>query len=203
PTFQTPASKNLYGQLLWSDLHWAQVDESMPEPDRRVEVSVQKTIEDSEGNFTGVLRIGLMKAMIDRAVEQHFTTRNEQDPHLVFLCDSDGRLITGFGKDRVTVSGDDLRIPAGDVPPVVARALKEPSLSDVDTDHPVAASSFRFGHEDYLYTFTAMPATQDWIVGVVVPRNYYLGQLLKIRGQVLLASILLSVIIMISGGLII
>lgn len=204
PTFVTPVSPDFYGQLLWADLHWAQVDESMPEAQRRVEVSVQKTIEDGHGKFVGVVRIGLMKSLIDRAVQQHLTEGNERDPHMIFLCDSDGRLITGFGdKTAVMVSGDDLRISRADVPPVVQRALEEPSLKKISADTPTTAASFRFGGMDYLYTFQALPHTQDWIVGIVVPRNYYLGPLLEIRHEVLWASVALMIAIFLAGGLIV
>jgi adenylate cyclase len=205
PTFETAVRSDLYGTLVWADLHWAQVDALMPEAERRVEVSVQKTIEDGQGRFVGVLRIGMMKSLIDRAVQQHLSEGSERDPHMIFLCDNDGRLITGFGdKDRVMVSGEDLRIPPGDVPPVVARALKEPSLGRIG-DTPTAASSFRFGDMDYLYTFQALPPgqTQDWIVGIVVPRDYYLGPLLKIRGEVLWASVALMTVIVLAGGLVV
>lgn len=204
PTFETPVSPDFYGKLLWTDLHWAQIDESLPEDRRRVEVSVQKSIADGHGNFVGVVRIGLMKLLIDGAMQQHLGGGGEDDPHMIFLCDSDGRLITGFGdKNKVTVAGDDLRIPSADVPPVVARALREPALRTVGDDSPRAASSFRFGGQDYLYAFQALPQTQGWIVGIVVPRNYYLGDLLKIRTQVLGASIVLIVVLILAGGLIV
>lgn len=203
PTFETPASPQFYGQLLWTDLHWAQIDEALPETERQVEVSVQKTIEDRHGEFVGVVRIGLMKSLIDGAVQQHLTGGKEQSPRLIFLCDNEGRLITGFGnRSKVMIFGDDLRIPPAEVPPVVARALREPSLRAVSSDSPEAASSFRFGKEDYLYTFLALPRTQGWIVGIVVPRNYYLGDLLSIRRQVLGASVFLILAICVAEGLI-
>lgn len=203
PTFENPASPEFYGQLLWTDLHWAQIDELLPETERQVEVSVQKTIEDSHGEFVGVVRIGLMKSLIDGAVQQNLTGENEQSPRLIFLCDNEGRLITGFGdKNKVMVLGDDLRIPPADVPPVVARALREQSLRSVSSDSPEAASSFRFGKQDYLYTFLALPRTQGWIVGIVVPLNYYLGDLLSIRRQVLGASVFLILVICVAEGLI-
>ena len=203
PTFETTASPEFYGQLLWTDLHWAQIDEGSPATKRRVEVSVQKTIEDSHGEFVGVVRIGLMKSLIDGAVRQNLTGGDERSPSLIFLCDNDGRLITGFGdRTKVMVSGDDLRIPAADVPPVVARALREPSLRTVSGDSPEAASSFRFGKQDYLYIFLALPRTQDWIVGIVVPRDYYMGELVAIRRHILEASVALILAICVAEGLI-
>ena len=73
---------------------------------------------------------------------------------MIFLCDNDGRLITGFGdKLNVIEAGDDLRIAPQDVPPVVARALREPTLSGITDASASANSSFEFEGRDYLYTF--------------------------------------------------
>ena len=167
-TYETPLSQDLYGHALWSDLEWAQVDDSMPEAERRVEVSVQKSVEDAQGDFAGVLRVGLVKSLIDKAVQQHLTEGDAQDQHMIFLCDNAGRLITGFGdKGRVALSENDLRIPPADVPPIVARALREQALTQINGDAPTVAASFRFAEKDYLYTFQALPETQEWIVGVV------------------------------------
>ena len=201
-TFQTAANR-FYGQTIPTDLHWSQLDELLPEAQRRVELSVQRTIEDATGHFAGVLRVGLFKSEIDGAVRQNITGVMKGDPHLIFLCDSQGRLITGWGnRDRVTTSGDDLRIAPADVPPTVERALEEPELKNIGMDRPGVASSFRFGNSIYLCTFRALPGTQDWIVGVVVPRDYYLGTLLQIRRQVLWASLALIVVIILAGGFI-
>jgi adenylate cyclase len=192
PTFQTPARKRFYGQLLWTDLHWSQVDEKLPEDHRRVEVSVQKAIEDSRGQFVGVLRVGLIKDQIDRAVQLHLPDQGGRDGHLIFLCDADGRLITGFGKnDRVEESGDDLRITVSNAPPAVSAALQQPELKEINREHPVSATSFVSGGSIYLCTFRALPDTQDWIVGIVVPRDYYLGELLRTRRRVLWTSLVL------------
>jgi len=203
-TFQTAASKDFYGKVIETDLHWSQLDEMLPVEQRRVEVSVQKAIEDEPGHFAGVLRVGLMKTQIEGAVQQHITSRGEGDPHLIFICDNEGRLIAGFGgRGRVVVSGDDLRVAPADVPPVANRALQEPALKDLDRDRPLAATSFQLGGKVYLCTFRYLPRTQDWIVAIVVPRDFYLGELLQIRRQVLGASLVLCLALMVVGFLII
>jgi adenylate cyclase len=205
PTFQTTTSRSFYGQIISTDLHWSQIDEKLPEAKRRVELSVQKVIKDTHGNFVGVLRIGLMKSQIDGAVQRHITAPGEVDPHLIFICDKQGRLITGFGnRDHVVVSDDDLRIAASEVPPVVAMAVKDPALQQIDSDHPDAdsACSFKMNNKIYLCTFRYLPGTQDWIVGIVVPRDFYLGKLTKMRVEVLEVLIVLMAAILVSGWLI-
>src|SRR4029077_6701938 len=54
PTFVTPAQKDFFGRLLWSDLHWSQLDAELPQSQRRAEVSVQQVITDAGGKFVGV-----------------------------------------------------------------------------------------------------------------------------------------------------
>jgi adenylate cyclase len=201
-TFQTAYHED-YGHLIVTDLHWAQLDAGLPEAQRRVEVSVQETIEDAQGNFAGVLRVGLLTGQLNEAVEQHITGAHEPDQHLTFLCDNDGHLITGFGEnhDRVTTMGDDLRVPLDGIPEPVLRALKLPVLRDVDEDHP-ASDSFTFHGKVYLCTFQGLPRTQGWIVGIVVPRDFYLGEILHIRDVIFWSSLALIAAIVVVGLLI-
>ncbi len=204
-TFTTPIGWRWKDQLVWTDLHWSQLDESLPENQRHVEMSVQKSIEDSHGKFAGVLRVGLMKDQIDQSVKMD--TSDSSDPSLIFLCDPQGRLITGFGgKDHITESGkdlQDLRMVSEHLPPQVAAALQQASFKSIDTGHTVT-DTFRLGSEVYSYTFFAFPGneTQGWIVGIVVPRSYYLGKLQMIQRQVLWVSLALITAIIVVGGFI-
>lgn len=199
-TFQTTASRQFYGQLIAADLHWSQIDENLPESSRRVEVSVQKAVTDSDGKFVGVLRVGLTKDSIDQAVRLRLTAPGETDPHLIFLCDNQGRLITGLGNGaHITTSGNDLRIAPADVPRVASQALAQPVLHSVAADQPLAATSFSLGGVTYLCTFRYLKGTQDWIVGIVVPQNFYLGKLVNMRLQVLGALLILIMLIVLAG----
>jgi adenylate cyclase len=189
-----------YGQIITTDLHWAQLDVGLPESQRRVEVSVQKTIEDGQGHFAGVLRIGLLADKVDDAVEQHITGPGQPDQHLIFLCDQQGRLITGFpGHEHVTVDGDDLRIPTAGVPAPVARALQEPVLASIDDDHPKAATMFALLGKDYLCTFQDLPQTQGWIIGIVVPRDFYLGEIVEASWRIFWMGLLVVGVIIVGG----
>ena len=132
-TFTTPASRDFYGQLLWSDLHWSQLDANQPQDRRDIEVSVQQTVADASDKFAGVIRVGLLAEQLDRAVQLKLTPAKEPDPHRIFLSDLDGQLITrGVGSDRAKVSGDDLRIAPADLAPEIASALAEPKLRAVE-----------------------------------------------------------------------
>ena len=198
-TFATPASQDLQGQLLWSDLHWSELDSGHPEEERVVEVSVQQSVVGDSGRFAGVVRVGLLTEQLDRAVQLRLTPANEADPHRIFLSDRAGRLVTrGVASDKVMLFGDDLRLAPTDLAPEVVRALSDPQLRSVDEETPVASGQFHYNGKEYLTTFRALPGTQDWLVGIVVPREFYLGKLVTIRNHMLVA--LSALMLLVAAG---
>lgn len=198
-TFATPANKEFQGELLWSDLHWSELDTAPRDGERTVEVSVQQTISDSAGKFAGVARVGLLAEQLDRAVQLRLTSAHEYDPHRIFLCDLEGRLITrGVSSDTVTLSGDDLRLTPPDLPSEIACALAESKLDAIGGHTPVISRHFREDGREFLTTFRALQGTQDWVVGIVVPREFYLGKLITIRNHMLAA--LSVVMLLLSAG---
>ncbi|MGB7793040.1 MAG: adenylate/guanylate cyclase domain-containing protein [Terrimicrobiaceae bacterium] len=199
-TFATPANQDYYGQLLWSDLHWSQLDANEPQESREIEVSVQKTVEDAAGKFAGVIRVGLLAEQLDRAVQLRLTPSQEPDPHRIFLSDRDGRLITrGVSTDRATLSGEDLRIAPSDLAPEIASALADPKLRSVDENTPVISGKLRHDGREFLTTFRILPGTQDWTVGIVVPRSFYLGKLVAMRNRLLAVSLGLMLLLVAAG----
>jgi adenylate cyclase len=200
PTFTTPASQNFFGQLLWSDLHWSQLDAQLPAPQRRAEVSVQQSITDADGDFAGVLRVGLLTQQLDQAVQLRLAAPGQTDPHRIFICDAQGRLITPLSSaDRLQEFGDDLRIASKNLPPEVSAALANPQLRAVGKTAPSMSGHFRLHSEEFLTTFRALPETQDWILGIVVPRSYYLGRLTVIRNRLLVISLGLMGVLIAAG----
>jgi adenylate cyclase len=203
PTFTTPAQWNFFGQLLWSDLHWSQLDAELPPSQRRAEVSVQQAITDADREFVGVLRVGLLTQQLDRSVQLRLVTNGQNDPHRIFICDAQGRLITPLSpSDRLQEFDDDLRIAPKNLPPEVAGALANPMLRAVGEARPSMSGHFRLNGEEFLTTFRALPETQGWIVGIVVPRAYYLGRLGVIRNRLLLISLGIIAALIAGGTLI-
>jgi adenylate cyclase len=199
-TFTTPASRDFQGRLLWSDLHWSQLGANQPQEQRDIEVSVQRTVADASDKFAGVIRVGLLAEQLDRVVQLKLTPAKEPDPHRIFLSDRDGRLITrGVGSDRAKLSGEDLRIAPVDLAPEIARALAEPKLRNVDENMPVVSGNFRHNREEFLTTFRTLPGTQDWTVGIVVPRAFYLGKLVAMRNQLLAVSLGVMLLLVAAG----
>ncbi len=202
-TFLTPARKDFSGQLLWSDLHWSQLDAALPEMHRRAEVSVQQTINDSAGQFAGVLRVGLLTTELDRAVQLKIGGGDEADPHRIFICDAMGRLVTRLSpNDRLEEVESDLRIAPAHLPPEVIAAVSSPTLRSLNENNTRASGQFEFRGEEYLTTFRALSGTQDWIVGIVVPRAYYAGRLIAIRDQLLGISLVTMALLLAGGGFI-
>ena len=199
-TFTTPSAKNFYGQLLWTDLHWSWLDEALPQKQRRIEVSVLKAIEYPAGHFIGVLRIGLFKTEIDKAIDMPSAV--DTHTHSIFLCDSDGRLIAISGTSGYVTSGDDIRRSAAGAPHQVIAALQLPVLRKEMPDSPPATDQFAISGTTFLCTFRSLPATQSWIVGMVVPQNVYLKGLLRIRKRAGLGASLLVVLIAVFGMLV-
>ena len=203
PTFTTPAREDFSGQLLWSDLHWSQLDVELPESQRRAEVSVQQVITDAAGKFAGVLRVGLLTQQLDRAVRIPLAPAGKPDPHRIFICDAEGRLITPVTpSDRLQEFGEDLRIAPATLPPEIVRALADPKLRAVGEGTPNISGHFRFNGEEFLTTFRALPETQGWIVGIVVPRAYYLGKLTAIRQRLLSISLGIMALLVVGSTLV-
>lgn len=194
-TFSTPASQPHFGQLLTTDLHWSQLDAHLPEPERRIEVSALQAITTAEGKFLGVLRVGLLTRQLDDAI-----ARLTDSAHRIFLCDTEGRLITRLSpSDRMEEFDDALRIKS--TPPIaeITQALSTPDLRQLGDKMPTIPGQFRLGSEDFLTTFHALPGTQDWLVGIVVPRSAYLGRLADTRTRLLLIS-LVTITALLAGG---
>ena len=202
-TFVTPARKDFSGQLLWSDLHWSQLDAELPEAQRRVEVSVQQVVTDVAGEFAGVLRVGLLTQQLDRATQLKLAPAGQTDPHRIFICDAAGHLITRLSlSDQLQDFDGDLRIAPTNLPPEVVGALADAKLRAVDARTPSSSGHFHFNGQEFLTTFRALPETQDWIVGIVVPRAYYLGRLSAIRDQLLAISLGIMALLIAGGGFI-
>jgi len=196
-TFFRPASKEFYGELLPSDLHFSQIDANL------VEVSVQQVITDSGGDFLGVLRVGLLARQLDEAMRLELASKGKPDPHRIFLCDKDGRLITRImPEDRIVDLGEDLRVSSPHLPNEIKTALADPKIHTLTPEAPAFSGQFSSGGEEYLSTFRALKGTQDWVVGIVVPRSYYLGKLARLRDRFLAVSLGIMLLIVAVGGLI-
>ncbi|MCE9591527.1 MAG: adenylate/guanylate cyclase domain-containing protein [Planctomycetes bacterium] len=204
-TFKTPARRDFRGRLLWSDLHWSEQSAHMPESGREVVVTLQRSIEDSAGRFIGVLRVGLLTGRLDEIARiQPYDSgqpdADTADPHRVFLCDARGRLVSSVTPaDHLEDSDGDLRFVSPDAPPQVVAALHAPVLAGVAAGQPPQSVRLKVNGTTYLATFQPLQRTQDWIVAIVVPESYYLGNLTATRNRLLIASFAVMAVILVGG----
>jgi adenylate cyclase len=197
-TFTTPASLDLYGDVVWSDLHWSELEKDPAH--RRVVVTVMKAVEDARGEFVGVARAGLLAEQLDEIAHLSVTDAAD-DPHRIFLCDDSGRLITRMRPgDRMEEQADDsLRVMPAMVPPEVSAALLHPVLREINAQRRTGSGEVTVGGRKHLVTFLALPGTQGWRVGVVAPEDFYLRDLARTRRR-LLAVCLAVIAAILAGG---
>jgi adenylate cyclase len=200
PTFTTPASRGLYGEMVWSDLHWSELDKD-PEH-RRVVVTVMKALEDARGGFVGVARAGLLTAQLDQVAGLRVTDAAD-DPHRIFLADETGRLITRLrpDDDLAEQPDDSLRVAPAALAPEVAAALQHPALREVGAEKRGASGEATVDGRKYLLSFLALPETQGWRVGIVAPEDFYLRDLAGLRRRLLASSLAVIAAILAAGGL--
>jgi adenylate cyclase len=72
-------------------------------------------------------------------------------------------------------------------------------LKEVDTEKPLRSGRLRSGGEDYFITYRMLPGTQDWVVGIVVPRAFYLGKLATIQRELMLVSLAVMAVLIGAG----
>jgi adenylate cyclase len=202
PTFRTPARPALAGQPVWTDLFYSELDDGLPKDQQRKEVAVQKAVMGAGGTFVGVLRAGLVSDELERLGELRIGSEPD-DPHRVFLCDRQGRLLVRLGPDdRYDEEDGDVRAVPAHPEPAIAAALAQAPLAEVKAGSPAVVRVAMAGG-DALVTIGEIPGirTQGWLVGVVAPESWYLRGLDAIRGRLLLYAGLLVVAVLVGGAL--
>ena len=168
-------------------------------------MTLQKAIEDRESRFVGVLRVGLSTQTLDDIAALHVNEADANDPHRIFISDQNGRLVTRLrDDDRLELFGGDdgdLRFVPRDMPAQIERALQDPLLQRAYDTATEASGSFVASGESYIVTYRALERTQDWVVGIVVPEEYYTRDLRAFRARFLLAYLIVTALVFLVGGL--
>jgi adenylate cyclase len=186
-TFSEPASRQYYGKAIWSDLAWSELDSALPEPDRRVVVTLQKAVDDAPGHFAAVVRVGLLTSAIDA-----LPRTQSQDSERVLLCDEQGRLVARLApEDRIASTGEDLRVVPAHEPPEVAAALARPGRSG-----GMVVDGVR-----YLVTFQSLANSQHWLTAILVPEDFYTRDLRALRERLLSGLFVVAAAVLVGGGL--
>jgi adenylate cyclase len=188
PTFTVPIAKQNGGRMLWSDLHYSELDLGQPNP--RVVLSVQQSVVDALGHVIGVLRVALLTTDLDAISRLKVDPTDPNDPHQIALLAvsstgaHDARLVARIGpKDHIELVGDDLRVTPDHPPPELAALLASPLVHGLDPKHPKAGGELRINGQRYLATLrelsVAAGGTEGWLVAVVVPEAHYTQDLVR------------------------
>ncbi len=187
---------------LWADLHYAEIDADLPVSRQRVVVTVMKAVLDDGGRLVGVVRVGLLARQLDVVTRLRVEPAGAADPHRVFLADAEGRLVTRLEPGHALLDEEgELRPTSVGIPEEVRVALSQPALRDVSTDEPRLSARFQVAGRAYLLSALALPGTQDWRVGIVVPEDHYLGTLERARRMLLGTSALVLLGMIVAGAL--
>ncbi len=199
PTFLASTDPDQAGEVLWSDLHYSEME---PRGDDgaapRVVLTVQKAVVGAtscEAGRGGVLRVGFLAQSLD-AIVAHPDTAVPKDPHRVALfslpatedeagCPS---LVTRTSErdELVSVEGE-LRVQTIDPDPAFAALLDAPELSRLSLQQPSASFTLDVLGRQWLSTVTplsgAAAGTRGWLVAVLAPEHYYTGSIEKLSSS--------------------
>ncbi|HWZ87488.1 MAG TPA: hypothetical protein VNW92_01525, partial [Polyangiaceae bacterium] len=187
PTFTVTIAKQNSGRVLWSDLHYSELDTAEP---KSVVLSVQKAVVGPLGQVIGVVRVALLTTDLDAISRLKVDPSDPNDPHQIALLavstdgPHDAKLVARIGaKDRIEVVGKDLRIVPDHAPPEIAALLSSPLVRGLDPRHPKAGGELLVNGQRYLATLrelsVAEGGTEGWLVAVVVPEAHYTTDLVR------------------------
>jgi adenylate cyclase len=185
-----------------SDLYPSELDARLPDRQKRIVVTVQRAVTDSQGAISGVVRVGILARTVDEIARVRVDEGDANDPHRVFLCDRHGHLLTRLApNDPVGVLDDERRVMPQQMPPEVARALASPKLGEISADHPMASESFSVGGRRFLLTLRWLSQTQDWIAVILVPEDHYTRDLRALRDRFVIIDAIGALAVLIGGAL--
>jgi adenylate cyclase len=163
-TFTSPFSYD--ADLLWTDLAYAAIDRWLPEPRRRLEVSVLGVVHDVRDEAAGVIRVGTSADEVNRIIAQCATPSVR-----LFLCDPDGRLLTPVRPgEPVSTVGDDLRYMPASMPAELLAALQSP-LRRPGANGEDRQTQFRVNGQPLVLRYRTLKHTQSWQLGTLVYRD--------------------------------
>jgi len=85
--------------------------------------------------------------------------------------------------------------------PVIAAALSSPYLPKVDVDYP-GSDTLYVDNRQWLVSFRMLKNTQDWVIGIAVPKDFYTRDLRSLRDNFLLIFALTTLFVFSVGSLV-
>jgi adenylate cyclase len=181
---------------VWSDLHWSQLDREVPQSARRVVVSVQKSIDDADGKFLGVLRVGLVTNELDAIAHAQASPGEPEEVQRVALLATapkrgTPRLVARVDPSDEMVSVDgEIRVASLRMPPEIRALLASPIVKGLDRKHPNASGSLMVDKNPWLATLREVDlgegGTEGWMVAILAPESRYTADLVAFERTFLL-----------------
>ncbi len=189
-TFAMLASEGLRGETRWSDLHHTGLDEKLPLALRRIVLTVQRPVADTDGRFVGVLRVGMLTSQLDRIVAQPPMEATRSDGRRIVLVapgapvGTELRLIARVREsDHLEEYAEEYRFVSDDPPPEVAALFANPIARGLDPDDPHAGDAeLTVNGQQWLAALRPLDlgrtgGTRGWMVAVLVPKDRYAQEL--------------------------
>ena len=168
----------------------------------RVVLAAERALMTATGGRRGRIRVSLSTRALDEIANAKVNPRDASDPHRVFLCDTSARLVTRpSANDPFVDAGGSLRVQATDLPAAVETALKSPILRALSESQRDGSGTIRIDGNPYLVTFHRLRRPEGWVVGIVVPEDYYVHEVEKLRYRFLVTYAAVSVLILAGGFL--
>ncbi len=198
--FVAAADKSAADIEIWRDLAYATVDAALIEGQRRVVVTVARTILDADGTFVGVVIVERITHAPDEVAHAEANHADERD---VFVCDADGGLLTRGNQTDALESLDGRLRLATPPSPAIAAGLKSPLLKNLPHDGGAASGEITVNRSEYAATFRAIHGAEPWIVGAVSPAGHGARQARETARQANWALVVLGVgaLVTIGGAL--
>lgn len=195
--FVAAADKSAADVEVWRDLSYATVDAALIEGQRRVVVTVARSILDADGTFVGVVTVERVTHAPDEVAHADANHADERD---VFVCDAKGGLLTRGNQTDTLESVDGYLRVATPPSPAIAEGIKSPLLRNLAPDGGVASGDVTVHRSDYAATFRALRGTEPWIVGAVSPAGRGARQARETARQANVALIALGVAALVTIG---
>jgi adenylate cyclase len=187
-TFAVAASKDFRGEAIWSDLLWSEIDQARPENERRAVVTVQKAIDDAEGHFLGVLRVGL-----DTRELANIAHGEAGERVFILSVTPDHKSVRPVARvspdDTMRVIDGEVRVVPAGMPAELGALVASPLVANLDPMKPNASGSLTIGGERWVATIRPVllgrGGTEGWMVAVLVPAARYTAELERVQRSLL------------------
>jgi len=135
---------------------------------------------------SGVLKVGLFEPQLRSALAGVHVNNDPEAPFTLFVCDDQGRLVTGLSAgDAMKEYDDAFRIDPVSLPPQVAKAL-ELRVNSV----------FELGGVTYHSGFRPLQNSQGWSIGIVGDDEYHVGHVRDVLGLTARLQFVLFVLVL-------